>query len=154
MFNQFFFKEEIIIPSVDTIYPEADWIIGNHSDELTSWIPIMAKFSNDHCQYFVLPCCPYELNGQKFQRKNSSMSSYQDFIYYVKNISEMCDFNTLVDRLRIPSSKKVCLVGFRKGNFEKNHVTQSNSKIINYIKFNCQSHVDVQKNYVKNLKGI
>ncbi|GJQ75694.1 hypothetical protein Trydic_g17768 [Trypoxylus dichotomus] len=28
-----------IIPSAASLFPDTDWIIGNHSDELTPWIP-------------------------------------------------------------------------------------------------------------------
>jgi len=31
-----------LTPSSDTLFPEFDWLIGNHSDELTPWIPVMA----------------------------------------------------------------------------------------------------------------
>ena len=31
-----------LTPSDLTVYPEFDWLIGNHSDELTPWIPLMA----------------------------------------------------------------------------------------------------------------
>ena len=35
-------KEEAIIPSDTSVFPTTDWIIGNHSDELSVWIPIIA----------------------------------------------------------------------------------------------------------------
>jgi len=35
-------KEEAVVPSEATKYPHYDWIIGNHSDELTPWLPLMA----------------------------------------------------------------------------------------------------------------
>lgn len=128
----------MIIPTEDTTYPEADWLIGNHSDELTPWLPLLAKRSNDHCQYFVLPCCPYQLNGQKFQRQNSSLSTYQDFMYYVKGISEMCDFDTFIDRMRIPSTKRICLIGLRKTKSNE-EIDAINDKITNFIRISCQS---------------
>lgn len=31
-----------LTPSDVTVFPEFDWLIGNHSDELTPWIPLMA----------------------------------------------------------------------------------------------------------------
>ena len=41
-----------ITPSTESVYPESDWLIGNHSDELTPWIPVMAaRF--DHCSVLV-----------------------------------------------------------------------------------------------------
>ena len=35
-------KEGSIIPSDKTLFPGVDWLIGNHSDELTPWIPVIA----------------------------------------------------------------------------------------------------------------
>jgi len=37
-----FFQEASIKPSDESVFPGADWLIGNHSDELTPWIPMMA----------------------------------------------------------------------------------------------------------------
>lgn len=35
-------KEGSITPSDKTLFPDVDWLIGNHSDELTPWIPVIA----------------------------------------------------------------------------------------------------------------
>jgi hypothetical protein len=32
-------------PSLAFRFPGVDWILGNHSDELTPWIPVMACLS-------------------------------------------------------------------------------------------------------------
>lgn len=47
----------------------------------------------------------------KFQRRNCNQSQYNDFLDYVQEISEICGFETLVDRLKIPSTKRVCILG-------------------------------------------
>ncbi len=31
-----------LTPSDATRFPEFDWLIGNHSDELTPWIPVIS----------------------------------------------------------------------------------------------------------------
>ena len=31
-----------ITPDDSNVFPNCDWLIGNHSDELTPWIPIIA----------------------------------------------------------------------------------------------------------------
>lgn len=33
-------KVETIIPSDTNLFPDYDWIIGNHSDELSPWVPV------------------------------------------------------------------------------------------------------------------
>lgn len=35
-------EEKAITPSAAFLFPETDWLIGNHSDELTPWIPVIA----------------------------------------------------------------------------------------------------------------
>uniref|UniRef100_A0A3Q3FWC5 tRNA (uracil-O(2)-)-methyltransferase n=1 Tax=Kryptolebias marmoratus TaxID=37003 RepID=A0A3Q3FWC5_KRYMA len=35
-------EEKAITPSDSFLFPGTDWLIGNHSDELTPWIPVMA----------------------------------------------------------------------------------------------------------------
>ena len=39
MFN---LQEVTITPSAENTFPEYDWLIGNHSDELTPWIPVIS----------------------------------------------------------------------------------------------------------------
>ena len=41
-FRTYMFQERPITPSADNLFPDFDWIIGNHSDELTPWIPVIA----------------------------------------------------------------------------------------------------------------
>lgn len=106
---------EAIVPSDDSLYPDIDWIIGNHSDELSPWIPVIAARSAPTTRYFLLPCCAFEFNGNKFQRRNTSDSQYNGFLDYVRQISIACGFETDMDRLKIPSTKRVCLVGRRNG---------------------------------------
>lgn len=101
----------VVSPADNWKYPEADWIIGNHSDELTPWIPVFAAGTSYKCNFFLLPCCAFEFNGKRYQRKNSAVSSYNDYIEYVRKLSTELGFDVKVDRLRIPSTKRICLVG-------------------------------------------
>ncbi|XP_060528805.1 probable tRNA (uracil-O(2)-)-methyltransferase [Cylas formicarius] len=97
-----------------SVFPECTWIIGNHSDELTPWIPVIALKSSPHTNFFVLPCCPYDFSGRKYIRTNGSISSYADYLNYIKNVCETCGFETNFDKLRIPSTKRTCLIGISK----------------------------------------
>ncbi|KDR16845.1 putative tRNA (uracil-O(2)-)-methyltransferase [Zootermopsis nevadensis] len=119
-----------IFPSAECLFPEADWLIGNHSDELTPWIPIIAARSSRSCRFFLLPCCCYELNGQKYQRNNSSHSQYMDYLDYIYKLCKVCGFTTKIDRLRIPSTKRICLVGC-----ERNYPEHKSLKMDRDIQF-------------------
>lgn len=96
-------------------FPEADWIIGNHSDELSPWIPVIASRSNYNCKFFLLPCCPFEFNGSRYQRQDSSVSQYHDYLKYLEETSrDVFKFDIKIDRLRIPSTKRTCIIGWQK----------------------------------------
>jgi len=108
-------REEPVMPG--DIYPEVDWLLGNHSDELTPWIPIMAALSGPHTSYWVLPCCPFDFTA-KFQRRNGQLSLYRDYLNFVREMGEEAGFDVEEDRMRIPSTKRICLVGTsRPGGF-------------------------------------
>ncbi|XP_011303763.1 probable tRNA (uracil-O(2)-)-methyltransferase [Fopius arisanus] len=104
-------EERIIIPSSKSLFPETDWLIGNHSDELTPWIPVIAARSSYTCRFFLLPCCAHEFDGRKYQRDSASSSQYSEYLKYIKTVCETCGFTPKVDRLRIPSTKRICLIG-------------------------------------------
>ncbi|KAK2863141.1 hypothetical protein Q5P01_002674 [Channa striata] len=103
-------EEEAITPSESFLFPGTDWLIGNHSDELTPWIPVIAARSSYSCCYFVLPCCFFDFYG-KYQRRQCKKSQYKEYIDFVAEVSEASGFSTEEDCLRIPSTKRVCLVG-------------------------------------------
>ncbi|XP_071945097.1 probable tRNA (uracil-O(2)-)-methyltransferase [Antedon mediterranea] len=103
-------EESAITPSDSNLFPEYDWLIGNHSDELTPWIPVIASRSSFNTRYFVLPCCFHDFN-RKFARVNSNQGQYRAYLDFVFEIGQICGFTVLEDRLRIPSTKRICHVG-------------------------------------------
>lgn len=104
-----------------SVFPDATWIIGNHSDELTPWIPVIALKSSPQTNFFVLPCCPYDFNGEKFIRVDSSISAYSDYLKYIEDISVRCGFNVNIDKLRIPSTRRTCIIGWRQNLNDNKH---------------------------------
>ena len=66
-----------VTPSPDNLdqFSNFDWIIGNHSDELTPWMPVLARRSN--AKLFLLPCCPFEFYGKLRRSKSGSKSHYR-----------------------------------------------------------------------------
>lgn len=107
-------KTQTIVPSDQTLFSDVDWIIGNHSDELSPWIPVISARSSYESRYFLLPCCAFEFNGKKYQRRSGAKSQYIDFLDYVQKINSICGFQTKIDRLKIPSTKRVCLIGMHR----------------------------------------
>nr|XP_033806053.1 probable tRNA (uracil-O(2)-)-methyltransferase isoform X2 [Geotrypetes seraphini] len=103
-------QECAITPSDDYLFPEVDWLIGNHSDELTPWLPVIAARSSYSCCYFVLPCCFFDFYG-KYSRRQSKKTQYREYLDFITEVGHKCGFNVEEDCLRIPSTKRVCLIG-------------------------------------------
>ncbi|CRL05546.1 CLUMA_CG018075, isoform A [Clunio marinus] len=104
-------REYAIIPSDENLFPDIDWIIGNHSDELSPWISVISARSSYKSRYFLLPCCAFEFSGAKYQRKGGIKSLYMSYIDYLLSISDVCGFSsTKLDRLKIPSTKRICII--------------------------------------------
>merc|ERR1719341_3183863 len=103
-------REETITPSLATSFPGTDWVLGNHSDELTPWVPIMAAMSSPTTSYWVLPCCPFSFSS-KYQRRDANKSVWRDYLDWLRHMGGEAGFEVEEDRMRIPSTKRVCLVG-------------------------------------------
>lgn len=125
-------KEQTVIPSDSNLFPEADWIIGNHSDELSPWIPVITARSSYRANFFLLPCCAYEFNGQKYQRSKSGQSVYENFLEYVTEVSRVCGFRIETDRLAIPSTKRSAVIGFGRV-YEEGETETYSSRIKSFI---------------------
>ncbi|XP_032806296.2 putative tRNA (uracil-O(2)-)-methyltransferase isoform X1 [Petromyzon marinus] len=103
-------EECAITPGDDFLFTDVDWLIGNHSDELTPWIPVIAARSSFDCRYFVLPCCFHDFIG-RYRRRSCRRSQYREYLDFVAEIGNACGFRVQEDTLRIPSTKRVCQVG-------------------------------------------
>ncbi|XP_013180645.1 PREDICTED: probable tRNA (uracil-O(2)-)-methyltransferase [Papilio xuthus] len=125
-------EEKTVTPENIHDFTEFDWIIGNHSDELTPWIPVMALRCSYNCNFFLLPCCAYNFDGTKYQRQNSSKSQYNEYLDYIHKLCEDCGFNTEIDRLKIPSTKRICLIG-RTRKYDNDQYETYNKKVLEII---------------------
>ncbi|CAM4550208.1 unnamed protein product [Lepidochelys olivacea] len=103
-------EECAIRPDDSYLFSNVDWLIGNHSDELTPWIPVIAARSSYSCCYFVLPCCFFDFHG-KYNRRQSQKTQYREYLDFVTQVGLECGFTVEEDCLRIPSTKRVCLIG-------------------------------------------
>lgn len=140
---------ETIIPSKNYVLKDVDWIIGNHSDELTPWIPVIAANSSYDCKFFLLPCCAYEFDGQKYQRQNSSKSQYNEYLEYVKEICAICCINTKIDRLKIPSTKRTCFVGTTRS-YSKEETKSQLTELYKFIDEKCKENLSNNENTIHN----
>ena len=127
---------------------EVNWLIGNHSDELSPWIPVLAATCRKNANYFLLPCCAFEFSGKKYQRRNSSVSGYSDFCEYAEKISNICGFKTLKDRLKIPSTKRIALIGLNHMYTEKDYFNKTET-IKEFVRNEQLEHSSTSLNGIK-----
>lgn len=125
-------EEKAITPGESFLFPGTDWLIGNHSDELTPWIPVLAARSSYSCRYFVLPCCFFDFYA-KYQRRQCKKSQYKEYIDFITEVSQVSGFNAEEDCLRIPSTKRVCLVG-KSRNYQQCDEAEAELRRARYIR--------------------
>lgn len=102
-------EECTILPH--TFKVDVDWIVGNHTDELTPWIPVIAVRSSYSVNYFVLPCCFFNFDRKFDSGAACTQSKYRNYLDFIVNIGEECGFKVEEDILKIPSTKRICSVG-------------------------------------------
>lgn len=93
-------------------YPKDTFIIGNHSDELTCWIPLLGY------PFMVIPCCSHNLAGQRVRYNNTKRTSkmknstYAGLVDHVENIATKVGWTVEKEMLRIPSTRNAALIGY------------------------------------------
>lgn len=99
-------------------YPKDTFIIGNHSDELTCWIPLLGY------PFMVIPCCSHNLSGQRVRyhsnsnsqgtKQNSKVknSTYAGLVDHVELIAKKVGWKIEKEMLRIPSTRNAAIIGY------------------------------------------
>lgn len=107
-------EPQMIVENRPHFDSDVDLLIGNHSDELTPWIPVMA--AKLKCNFFLIPCCPFNFFG-KYLNNGSHLgpkrmtSQYESFFEWTVSVAERLGFEVKTDRLAIPSTKRLCIIG-------------------------------------------
>lgn len=134
-------KEELVDATYDA--SEFDWIIGNHPDELTPWIPAIAGISQKidlskgkvpikvgqwtRPRFLVLPCCFDDFDGHTYafgttrrliKVEDTGQGKYAMYLEYIEKIAEAMGFDVERENLRIPSTKYVALIGRKMKNLQ------------------------------------
>jgi tRNASer (uridine44-2'-O)-methyltransferase len=114
LFGSSLYLESLIDPHSSALHDliisgQYTFLIGNHSDELTPWLPVLAR--QCFCNVFLLPCCFFDFSGKKFITNNhDNTTQYEQYLFYVEKIAKILDFDIKQDKLRIPSTKNICFM--------------------------------------------
>ena len=120
-----------LAPSSHTLFKPDVFLIGNHADELTPWIPVLATLYNAS-GYLSIPCCAWDLDA-KYERSNthkypipsedwvdtlnlggeSNTSSYSAYRIWLSSLSLHCGWDVECENLRIPSTRNWAIIGTR-----------------------------------------
>lgn len=102
-------------------FPPNTFIIGNHLDELTCWLPLL------DFPFMVIPCCLHALNGAKMRyspRKRApdaapalvpkNLSTYAALVDHVEDLASHMGWVVEKEILRIPSTRNAAIIGINK----------------------------------------
>ncbi|KAK9470627.1 uncharacterized protein V1510DRAFT_422575 [Dipodascopsis tothii] len=96
------------------------FLIGNHSDELTPWIPLLGR------PFMVIPCCSHALSGAKHRYPVHSagavdaagapvkLSTYGALVEHVATVAAAVGWAVEREMLRIPSTRNAAILGLER----------------------------------------
>ncbi|KIM34369.1 hypothetical protein M408DRAFT_325784 [Serendipita vermifera MAFF 305830] len=110
-------------------FPPGIFLIGNHADELTPWLPVTAALVPS-ASYISIPCCPWsfdkgfhrassifpsfiEQEDKTLKKRlgNTSSSTYGAYLCWLSALTKECGFQGEYEALRIPSTRNWCIIG-------------------------------------------
>jgi len=70
-------------------FPQGSFLIGNHADELTSWLPLMAHCTPNCSGFINIPCCRFDLDGTISSRSKYTIDEQEiEAIVGKENLAE------------------------------------------------------------------
>uniref|UniRef100_A0AC34QDB8 tRNA (uracil-O(2)-)-methyltransferase n=1 Tax=Panagrolaimus sp. JU765 TaxID=591449 RepID=A0AC34QDB8_9BILA len=97
-------------PNLEQSFPaETNFLIGLHTDEMTQWNPWFAMICR--CNFFILPCCPYDFYGKFHLSKGQRGNSKWPYLDHISRIAKSLGYDVNIDMLKIPSQKKTAIIG-------------------------------------------
>lgn len=114
----------------DSFLQEGVFIIGNHADELTPWIPVLSTL-HAASGYLSIPCCAWTFD-MRYERSSTPTfpipapdfadtlnlagdgnrsSSYSMYRIWLASLSLHCGWQVECEMLRIPSTRNWAIIG-------------------------------------------
>lgn len=110
--NELKYSDLLHDPKVCTFSEKASnkpiFLIGNHADELTCWIPLLGY------PHMVIPCCSHSISGAKARfapKSESRKSRYAALVDHVIDLQKDYGWESEVEILRIPSTRNAAIIG-------------------------------------------
>ncbi|KAN0133932.1 DUF1613 domain containing protein [Lactarius tabidus] len=116
---------------LQTLLPAECFLVGNHADELTPWVPLLATRARAS-GYLSIPCCAWGLDA-RFDRARDvphcdvdaetlnlggagegAGSSYALYRVWLASLGVHCGWAVEVEVLRIPSTRNWSIVGRKR----------------------------------------
>lgn len=95
-----------LTPALFSVSFSAEWLLGNHSDELTPWLPLLAStHPSGQQKFWVLPCCPFDIDGSRYSRRISDEGPHASYLLHIFQVRK-----TEVERGRARGNKDVALI--------------------------------------------
>lgn len=118
--QEFKYSDLIHDPKICT-FSESDskkplFLIGNHADELTCWIPLLGF------PHMVIPCCSHSISGAKARftpKSEARKSRYAALVDHVVDLQKDYGWVSEVEILRIPSTRNAAIIGRTKSGTAK-----------------------------------
>lgn len=130
-------KEGLTSPDTSP-FPNGSFLIGNHADELTPWIPLLASVT-PHASFFNMPCCLHTFDArftrQEYKIDETLLESlphmkedvrafqamsrdnggrYAAYINYLAEMTMRAGWKPERESLRIPSTKAWAFIGRKR----------------------------------------
>lgn len=106
-----------------------EFLIGNHADELTPFIPMLAALASaskdlsdtrtttewiETAGFMIIPCCTHTFSGAKHNGLSTVGGRYASYITWLINICENLGWEVEKEALRIPSTRNWAIIGRRR----------------------------------------
>lgn len=114
----------------DAYFKPGIFLIGNHADELTPWVPVLSTL-HSASGYLSIPCCAWSFDT-KYERtttpmfpipgpdfadslnlggEGSNASSYSMYRIWLASLALYCGWAVECETLRIPSTRNWAIIG-------------------------------------------
>ncbi|KAI0702522.1 DUF1613-domain-containing protein [Cytidiella melzeri] len=131
------------------------FLIGNHADELTPWVPVVSTICNVS-GYLSIPCCAWTFDSRFERSKNdmfpvpmsleefaeslylggdgSNTSAYSQYRIWLASLSLHCGWKIESESLRIPSTRNWALIGRTHSWSTPDEETAARNNVIDIVK--------------------